>query len=127
MCGCLIADCCATCAQEGNVSLAAIGSDPFIDCYRAWLKERAYSSGTAADFLQSFARTSGDAPRRACSMLGSLLRVAASMASWPVYFRAAGSPVDQWMQTWIYRCAVLSPCPDEGAALPSLGCVTLAR
>ena len=65
-------------AQEGNVSLAAITSDPFIDCYRAWLKERAYSSGTAADFLRSFARTSGDAEiallQRAdgcCTWLGS--------------------------------------------------------
>ena len=46
--------------QEGNVSAAAVSSDPFIDCYQAWIKERAFSTGTAADFLESFTRTSGD-------------------------------------------------------------------
>ncbi len=50
--------------------MAAITSDPFIDCYRAWLKERAYSSGTAADFLESFARTSGGPHMWLCCMPG---------------------------------------------------------
>ena len=34
--------------------------DPFIECYRAWLKQKAFSTGTGADFLASFSNTSGD-------------------------------------------------------------------
>ena len=57
--------------------MAATASDPFIDCYRAWLRERAYSSGTAADFLQSFARTSGEAFMGvSCNLCRTLLEIA---------------------------------------------------
>ena len=34
--------------------------DPFIECYRAWLKQKAFSVGTGADFLASFSNTSGN-------------------------------------------------------------------
>ena len=44
------------------MTVAALEGDPFIDCYRAWLKEKQFSSGTGADFLSSFTQTSGKAP-----------------------------------------------------------------
>ena len=47
--------------QEDNVTVAALEGDPFIDCYRAWLKEKQFSSGTGADFLSIFTKTSGEA------------------------------------------------------------------
>jgi hypothetical protein len=45
--------------QEDNVTVAALESDPFIDCYRAWLKAKQFSSATGADFLEIFTQTSG--------------------------------------------------------------------
>lgn len=52
--------CASVCvAQENNVSVAALEQDPFVNCYRGWLKEKQFSSGTGADFLASCTRTSG--------------------------------------------------------------------
>jgi hypothetical protein len=48
--------------QEDNATVAALQGDPFIDCYRAWLREKQFSSGTGADFLRSFSDTSGMSP-----------------------------------------------------------------
>ncbi len=45
--------------QEDNVTVAVLEGDPFINCYRAWLKEKQFSSGTGAEFLSSFTQTSG--------------------------------------------------------------------
>ncbi len=33
--------------------------DPFVECYRAWMQEKKFSSGTGADYLASFSNTSG--------------------------------------------------------------------
>ena len=41
--------------------------DPFIECYRAWLKQKAFSTGTGADILASFSNTSGLLSIQACS------------------------------------------------------------
>jgi len=45
--------------QEGNVTVAVLQGDPFIDCYRAWLREKQFSSGTGAEFLSIFSQISG--------------------------------------------------------------------
>ena len=45
--------------QEDNVTRADTEHDPFVECYRAWMQEKKFSSGTGADYLASFSNTSG--------------------------------------------------------------------
>lgn len=102
--------------QEDNTTRADTQHDPFVECYRAWLKEKQFSSGTGADFLASFSNTSGTPsiespadlvvrPNRASSFTVAFWM---SLESWKAldkytaFFFFAGSPIDQWMHQWIY-------------------------
>lgn len=94
--GCLV--------QEDNITQADTLHDPFIECYRAWMHQKQFSSGTGADFLASFSNTSGAShcddespcpPVMCRSALTSSL-----LSSW--------ADQEQTMRTWAL-CNITSP------------------